>query len=559
MTSVRDIVTYYLQEFPEEVDKLQHLRGLLDKTLEDVQVLSRKNFVGHVTASALVVNPRTRKVLRIHHKALHMHLQPGGHCEPNDQTLLDAALREVREETSLTDLTHFPYHYNPLVPIDIDSHYIPKSTEDKDEDAHYHHDFRYLFLTDHAEDDVQIQQSEVYDDFQWDEIRELGRLKTLEAAALKIERALSNELRQRRFYDNVVNALSSAERAEAIVVSHILPDVLEYLSAVQNVANVGCVIAKPKSIVPALLEKVKTKFRVLDITREHLAEVDKALSVMGNSDGKFVIFDIGGWFAPVINVLAEKLPGRILGVIEDTENGHQKYEREQPLKVPVISVARSPLKDNEDFLVGQSVLFSADAILRDCGRLVQYLKCSVLGYGKIGRSIAHHLLLRGVKPSVFDTDPVRRIAACNHLCDIPSRDDIMSSSDVIFSATGGQSINIHDFRCLKNGCFIFSVTSSDDEFDFSYLEEEYERQNIALYVDRYFSFCNHFYIVNSGNAVNFIHKAVLGDFIHLVRAEMLVAYDMLVRKQFDPGLHSLDKARRDLVASKWLSVFGESL
>jgi len=556
MTTIQDIITYYLQEFPVEVQRLRQLQDFLDKASGDAELRSPENFVGHLTASAFIVNRQTQKVLRIYHKALRMHLQPGGHFENEDDTPLDVALREAQEETSLTDLAYFPYHYNPEVPIDIDSHFIPANRQ-KRKLAHYHHDFRYLFFTEHKEEDVQIQDSEVLA-FQWDDIRELRRLNTFDVITTKIECALSTELRQRRFYNDIQNSVRPNERAKAIVVSHMLPDVFEHLSAIQNVADVVAIIPKPKSIVADVLEKVRTKFHILNITREQVHNIETVLSVFDGSDGRFVIFDIGGWFAPVVNQVAERLPGKILGVIEDTENGHQKYEAVAHLNVPVISVARSPLKENEDFLVGQSVLFSADSVIRDCGRLIQYLNCSVLGYGKIGRSIAHHLLLRGVKPSVFDTDPIRRIAAYNHLCNIPPREAIIRSSDVIFCATGSQSINIQDFRCLKNGCYIFSVTSSDDEFDFSYLEGEYQREQVAIYVDRYFSFSNHFYLVNSGNAVNFIHKAVLGDFIHLVRAEMLIAYKALTEQQLMPGMHILEKGQQQTLASSWLSAICDS-
>ncbi|MGH7381377.1 MAG: NUDIX domain-containing protein [Candidatus Methylomirabilales bacterium] len=553
MFAIRDLVTYYLQGFPEENDRLRQLHDLLNNTPDESALRSRKNFVGHITASAFVVHRKTRKVLRILHKQLRMYLQPGGHFQAGEMNPLAVALREVKEETSLGDLVHVPYHYNSDVPIDIDSHYIPADAQ-KNEPEHYHHDFRYLFLTEADEDAPAIQESEAFA-YDWDEIRELQRLQTFTSIADKIERVLGRELRQRRFYDKICQALQPVERAKAIVITHILPDVPEYLSAINNIADVIAVIPKPKSIVREVLQKMQTKFDILHLTRDELRNIEVATSLVDRShNDRIVIFDIGGWFAPVINELATSRPGKVLGVIEDTENGHRKYAELQEVKVPVVSVARSPLKDNEDLLVGQSVLFSADAILRECGRLIQYLNCSVLGYGKIGSSIADHLLLRGVKPNVFDTNPVRRIAAYNRLCNIPSRGELLGSSDVIFSATGSQAANIIDFRSLKNGCFVFSVTSSDDEFDLSYVNAEYQRQEVAPYVQKYWSFSNYFYLVNSGNAVNFLHKAVLGDFIHLVRAEMLVAYRILVGGTFQPGIHSVDAPWREAVARSWLST-----
>lgn len=557
MSTIRELVSYYLEEFPEEETSLTQLRDLLNTVADDNKLRDRSNFVGHITASSLIINAHTQKALLIFHKQFRLPLQPGGHLEVADTTPLAAAIREAKEETGLANLTPVPYHYNSEVPIDIDSHYIPANST-RNEPEHYHHDFRFLFFTDATEDEVLLQRREEAHPLQWYDIRELKRFKTFDKIVNKIEKVLAQELRLRHFYDKVCQALAVTHPAGAVVVTHILADVLEYLSAIKHLGDVVIVIPKPRSIVADILRKVQTRFETIQIARQDLSNINSSTSLIRQAGGQVVIFDIGGWFAPVINMLAKEHPESILGVIEDTENGHKKYEALDSLAVPVVSVARSPLKDNEDFLVGQSVVFSADAILRECGHLIQYLNCSVLGYGKIGRAIAHHLLLRGIKPNVFDTDPLRRIAAYNHLCNIPSRDIIFRSSDVIFSATGSQAAGVIDFRRLKNGCFVFSVTSSDDEFDLAHVEAEYNREQVAPYVERYFSFSNYFHLVNSGDAVNFIHKAVVGDFIHLVRAEMLVAYKLLMERHYQPGIHIVPDHWRNLVASCWLSTMCEA-
>ncbi|NUO45051.1 MAG: NUDIX hydrolase, partial [Streptomyces sp.] len=41
---------------------------------------------GHITASALVIDPSRGRVLLTLHKKLRMWLQMGGHCEPADAT-----------------------------------------------------------------------------------------------------------------------------------------------------------------------------------------------------------------------------------------------------------------------------------------------------------------------------------------------------------------------------------------------------------------------------------------------------------------------------------------
>jgi 8-oxo-dGTP pyrophosphatase MutT (NUDIX family) len=75
---------------------------------------------GHITASALVVDPARERVLLTLHRKLRMWLQMGGHCEPEDATLAAAALREGTEESGITGLALLPGG-----PVRLDRHHTP--------------------------------------------------------------------------------------------------------------------------------------------------------------------------------------------------------------------------------------------------------------------------------------------------------------------------------------------------------------------------------------------------------------------------------------------------
>jgi 8-oxo-dGTP pyrophosphatase MutT (NUDIX family) len=75
---------------------------------------------GHVTASALVVDPERGRVLLTLHRKLRRWLQTGGHCEPGDPTLAAAALREATEESGVPGLALLPGG-----PVRLDRHLTP--------------------------------------------------------------------------------------------------------------------------------------------------------------------------------------------------------------------------------------------------------------------------------------------------------------------------------------------------------------------------------------------------------------------------------------------------
>lgn len=75
---------------------------------------------GHITASALVIDPERGRVLLTLHKKLRMWLQMGGHCEPDDAALASAALREGTEESGIPGLTLLPGG-----PVRLDRHLTP--------------------------------------------------------------------------------------------------------------------------------------------------------------------------------------------------------------------------------------------------------------------------------------------------------------------------------------------------------------------------------------------------------------------------------------------------
>ncbi|MBQ7844480.1 MAG: hypothetical protein IJ340_14105, partial [Odoribacter sp.] len=91
METSENIKSYYqdyISIYKDETDRLKQFKTFIDKTESD-QLFDRKNFVGHITGSAIIFDYKNSKVLLIKHIILQRWLQPGGHIEKTDASILD--------------------------------------------------------------------------------------------------------------------------------------------------------------------------------------------------------------------------------------------------------------------------------------------------------------------------------------------------------------------------------------------------------------------------------------------------------------------------------------
>lgn len=161
-----------------------HEAAMRDRLLAFVRsyedCFERTHQIGHVTASAWVVDERWSHALLTHHAKLGMWLQLGGHCD-GDADVLRVALREVREESGLTMLT-------PLLDgalFDVDAHVIPAR---KTEPEHIHYDVRFLIQAS-IEESVRV--SDESHDVAWIALDRVKDLNTDRSVLRLVQRTLA--------------------------------------------------------------------------------------------------------------------------------------------------------------------------------------------------------------------------------------------------------------------------------------------------------------------------------------------------------------------------------
>jgi 8-oxo-dGTP pyrophosphatase MutT (NUDIX family) len=134
--------------------------------------------IGHITASAFIIDPNCKKVLLIHHKKLNKWLQPGGHCDGETDTL-SVALKEVSEETGLV-IENLGQEI-----FDLDIHTIPTH---KDIPQHEHFDVRYLLI---ADSNIPLVQNHETNQLKWIDLDEMSEY-TNEESMLRMKSKVVN-------------------------------------------------------------------------------------------------------------------------------------------------------------------------------------------------------------------------------------------------------------------------------------------------------------------------------------------------------------------------------
>lgn len=155
-SDVQSVLNRFEHRDPAQVQRALEYRDFVHAHDDAVY---RSCAVGHVTASALVIDSISGSVLLTLHPKVGRWLQLGGHLEPSDVSLRSGALREVDEESGIRAGAI------SAAPVRLDRHPVPCGRgEDGSVRGSVHWDVQYVVRVDGT---PQPQISSESDDLRW--------------------------------------------------------------------------------------------------------------------------------------------------------------------------------------------------------------------------------------------------------------------------------------------------------------------------------------------------------------------------------------------------------
>jgi adenosylhomocysteinase len=342
-----------------------------------------------------------------------------------------------------------------------------------------------------------------------------------------------------------------------LVLTHCLEDRPDFVRVLGSMYHIARVVPVPYSSDESAVREISLDFKVDRLPLRWLMDARRLLrftsKVVTEDERPLIIAEIGGYHAQIVNELKSRFPQRVVGCVESTESGHRAYAK-VGTSVPVVSVARTPLKHLEYNLIAASIAFSLEARLRTLGLPLMGLSIGILGHGRVGTSLARTLAARHARVLVYDIDPIARIAAHTEGHLTPPRSVLLEEAQVVVGTTGQTSIHPSDLDVLRDGCILASASSKRMEIDLGGAP----RKVVGIGTGIRRISCDDgkaIYLLGNGYPLNFLDGAVAGPVLSLVHAENIAALWTVQKLRDSAGIHQVPEEHRTRLSELWARMF----
>lgn len=343
----------------------------------------------------------------------------------------------------------------------------------------------------------------------------------------------------------------------SIIITHVLPTAEKYIEEVNHVFPISLIIAIPYSSDPAIIGNLQQKgflvYRPSTSEEVFLRAGPLIEEFLQKDKSPLLVQEVGGYLAGYTSILARY--ENFMGIVEDTNNGHWRYVNAGAHRVPIVSMALSPIKDIEDTVIGDAVVYSLERFCREeFHSILQGTRSGVIGYGKIGVSTAIALKGRESCVSIYDIDPTKWIRAKFEGYRTLPLHKLLEESEILIGCSGKTSVRKEDVHKIRHNAILVSASSKQEEFDLEAFSEECSFEDLSPMIRRYTQKDGReFYLLNKGAPINFRDRSILGFILDMIYSELFLCMKLISENTLSPGLHLSSPAIHAEVGRAWIN------
>jgi S-adenosylhomocysteine hydrolase len=327
---------------------------------------------------------------------------------------------------------------------------------------------------------------------------------------------------------------------QVIILQHLREDTYYFIHHLLDAwVHIRAVFWKPLSVDYTIVKRIEAHWIPVTIlpydtldSSTHMLPVLK--SMLHTKSVRTLFLEVGCYFWQHIKKLPNSLQKNIIWIIEITKFWHNRYEsilkHDKSFSVPVVSLACSSIKKIEALFVTQSWIDALSHVFRSINYTLYWKKVWLIGFGMIHQALVSWLKNYKVSTYVYDINKKLQKDVRFVWIKWKSKKSLLQNSQIIFSATGQQSINCDDIEKYGNNHLILvSFWSRWREFPVKDMDKNWKNKRLNQYIDSYTTTSwKTIFLINKWVAINYLLQSCVAEVMDVYFSEMVYAIHMLL-------------------------------
>jgi len=342
-------------------------------------------------------------------------------------------------------------------------------------------------------------------------------------------------------------------KSELILIHHLHEVSVPYIKALAKSYKLKKIIGIPYSSVEEVVEELEKDFDV--VVPKTLGEIKEIVKeVVLSTSNPLIIAEIGGYTSEISEFLDKQK--HVLGIVEDTNQGHWNWERKNLERLPVFSIAQSEIKKNENEFVGKSIIDGIEFFLSKVGKeKLEKQKILLMGYGNVGKEVARNLNLLCKKLFVWDADSIKQTRAEIKYGKLED----LSKINIIIGVSGNTVLKFEDVEKLGNDVLLVSGSSKQIEFDIESFIDNADKVEIDKHFLGFHFGYKKITVANYGEPINLRYSVVPSKILDMIYAALINCINRIDEGKAVAGLQGISIEDQTEISNQYAEIYKNKL